>query len=713
MTPAPIAATDREIIRVPSLFTALALLPAAALAQAPAAVRESPDTSGLADVVVTAQKISQSAQTVPIALTALSADDLEAHQAFSLLDVKYLVPNLYLEDNLSNSATPKIFMRGIGQANSAFSFDSPVGIYVDDVYYAKEVGSLVDFYDIDRIEVLRGPQGTIYGRNSSIGAVRVVTRSAPLDAGDTDAIGDVTFGSDQQRNARLSLGAPIIDGVLGFRIAFNSKSNDGFETNTVNGERVDSDDSNAVRAQLLARFSDDLSLTVRGDYLRDNSRPPVAMDFKTDDLSDLRFQSNRSYELGTARSRLESFGSSATLNWNFGDDKLTSISAWRGVNTVNAFDGDGTTAASFEVPRSDLNDRTLTQEVFVSGTHLGAVPLEWVAGAFYLHEKTNYVWSLEIFAPPSVQNFAQTVDSLAEYLQGTYALTDKLSLTAGARYTTEHKDFDVLSHLADGSFDFAFSDHSLSTDRWTWRGAVNYSFDAPIMIYASAATGFRSGGLNGNATSLADVTGGAFQPEDTTMYEAGIKSDFLEHRLRVNATYFYGKYDQLQQPVVLQNGAVSNENNSAKVNGLELETRLRPLAGLELAGTLGTLNNSIDGSTLHLPNAAHLTWNTSASYSHQAGSLGVASLGADYGWTGRTYEDAQNTPILAVGSHANLDAHASVLTPGDHWRFTLAGYNLTDKIYPIGGFYIAGGFIASTAWPSLPRRWEFSVQYKY
>jgi iron complex outermembrane receptor protein len=112
----------------------------------------------LEQITVTAQKITQSAQVVPVAISAFTADELESHQVFNLEDLKYLVPNLYLEQNLSNSGTPKIFMRGIGQANSAFSFDSPIGIYVDDVYYAKEVGSLVDFVDVDRIEVLRGPQ---------------------------------------------------------------------------------------------------------------------------------------------------------------------------------------------------------------------------------------------------------------------------------------------------------------------------------------------------------------------------------------------------------------------------------------------------------------------------------------------------------------------------------------------------------------------------
>jgi iron complex outermembrane receptor protein len=689
-------------------ISALCLLLDCAVAQA----AMPPDQSAvLEQITVTAQKVAENAQQVPIAITALNADELDSRQVSGLSDIKYLVPNLYLEENLSNAGTPKIFMRGIGQANSAFSFDSPVGIYVDDVYYAKEIGSLVDFFDIDHIEVLRGPQGTIYGRNSSIGAIRVVTKSAPLEK--ADALGEVTFGSENQRNARIDLGAPIIEDELGFRIAFNSKHNDGFQLNTVNGDRSDSDDSDAVRAQLLAKFNDNISLTMRSDYLRDDSRPPVATNFINNSLSSLNYQSELSYSDSSARSRLETFGSSATLDWKLGDEKLTSISAWRGVNTVNAFDADGTITASFEVPQSDLKDRSLTQEVFVTGPRVAALPIDWVAGAFYLHEKTSYIYSMQIFAPASVQDYVQTVDSVAGYLQGTYHVTDKLGITAGARYTTEHKDFDVASHLADGSFDFAFSDHSLSADRTTWRGVIDYQLESSVLLYTSAATGFRSGGLNGNALSLVDVTGGAFQQEDTLMYEAGIKSEFLDHRLRLNVDYFYGDYHNLQEAVVEQNGSVSNENNNAHVNGLELETEVVPFTGMKLSATVGTLNDTIAGSTTKLPDAPHLTWNLSARYAHGVGVYGVMSGGVSWSHTGSSFEDAANTPIIEVGAHDNVDANATLTSPDEHWQFSLAGLNLTDRVYPIGGFYIAGGFIAATEWPSLPRRWAFSVRYKY
>ncbi|HEU4624549.1 MAG TPA: TonB-dependent receptor [Steroidobacteraceae bacterium] len=671
----------------------------------------STDDQALQDVVVTAQRVSQNAQTVPVALSALSADELESRQVFGLQDIKFLVPSLYLEENLSNAGTPKLFMRGIGQSNSAFSFDSPVGIYVDDVYYAKEVGSLVDFFDIDRIEVLRGPQGTIYGRNSSIGAVRVITKEAPLDR--LDAGGDLTFGTHSQRNVRASIGAPIVQDKVGFRLSFNSRQNDGYELNTVNHERAYLDDSNALRGQLLTKFSDTLSLTLRGDYLKDDSRPPIAIDFRNNDISDLNFQSERSFGDGTAESRLQTGGASATLKWERGDVKLTSISAWRSVKTRNRFDSDGKTSATFEVDRSNLDDDSYTQEVFVSGPRLGALPVDWIAGAFYLHEATDYIWSLKIIAPPSVQNFSQQVDSLAGYVQGTWHATDRLGVTLGGRYTTEDKDFDVVGLTAAGLPDFTFSDHSLSESKFTWRAAVDYTFDQPIMLYASVGTGFRSGGLNGNAQSLAEVTSGAFQTETTTMYETGIKSDLLDHRLRINAAYFYGKYDNLQQPVVTSTGVVSNVNNTAKVHGLELEARARPVTGLELTAMVSTLNDDIENSNLHLPNAPKLIWNASARYSVPVLDKGTASAGVSYAWNDDSFEDAQNTPLLRVEAYKTIDANLGFETADGHWAFTLAGLNLSNEVHATGGFNIAGGALAAVEWPSLPRRWAFTVRYRH
>ncbi len=179
------------------------------------------------------------------------------------------------------------------------------------------------------------------------------------------------------------------------------------------------------------------------------------------------------------------------------------------------------------------------------------------------------------------------------------------------------------------------------------------------------------------------------------MYETGVKSDFFEHRVRLNATYYYGKYENLQQPVVTSSGAVSNVNNTAKVRGLEFEARALPFTGFELSAMLSTLHDEIDNSALRLPNAPRLTWNTSARYSLPVLDKGTASAMVSYAWNDESFEDAQNTPILRVESYKTVDANVSFLTSDEHWQFALAGLNLTDDVHATGGFYIAGGALAA------------------
>jgi len=661
------------------------------------------------EIVVTAQRVSQSIQKVPIAITALSSRELEGKGIGNSADIKAFVPNLYVEHNYSNPSTPQIFMRGIGQANSVFSFDSPVGFYVDDVYYARQTGSLVELFDIDRIEVLRGPQGTIYGRNSSIGAIRVVTQKPPLDHMDLKA--DITYGTKNQVNSRLDVGVPIIDDKLGFRFAFITKNNDGFQTNLVNGEKADSDDLKAGRAQLYYKASGNFSAILRGDYLIDRSHHVAATNPLTNP-DPMTFNSELSYAAGTDRSRTETFGSSLTLNWNLGGAKITSITAWRGVQTLLSSDADATAAAIFEVRTNGLDQRQFTQEVFASGSSVAGLPIDWVAGAFYLRERSNFDWSLLVFTPPSSQKFRQVVSSGSGYIQGTFHVTPKLGLTGGTRYTEEIRDFDVVGTKNDGSFDFSFSDHGMKHKKWTWRAALEYQAFDNILLYASAATGFRSGGLNGNAQTMAAVTSGAFGPEDTLMYEGGIKSSFLSGRLKVNAAYFDGKYNNLQVGIVRSDGTVTNENNNARVHGLELEVKAVPLYGLEFSANLGTLSNNIIGSNLKLTNAPKLNWRLGGSYSHEVDGVGRFTIGGDYSWTDSTFSSADNNMFTQVPSHEQITGYIRFNSSDDHWQLSLVGYNLTDKVYSTGGFFLAGGIVA-TSYPSLPRRWALSAQYKF
>ncbi len=685
--------------------------PALAQVTAPASASAQAGDDRIGEVIVTAQRTSASVQKTPLAVTALSGAQLEAYQLKGAADLKLFTPNLTIERNLSNVSTPKLYMRGIGVSNAAFSFDSPIGIYVDDVYYPRVVGSLIDFLDVDRIEVLRGPQGTIYGRNASIGAIRVISKAPPLEG--TEGGVDVTYGSARQLDTRASFGAALVPGKLGVQLGVVTNNNEGFQTNSLYREKTQKDDMYALRGAVLMQVSDKSSLTIRADYLRDTSRPTVASRFLNDPDDNMRtYVSELSYKRGTAVSLVETWGISATGKTSVGGVDLTSITAFRGINQRATFDADGTTKSAFEVRRGDLDEKEFTQEIFASGQRLGALPVDWVAGAFYFHEPNRYVWSLQIFDPPTTQYFRQTEDSLSGYAQGTFHLGDRLSVTAGGRYTEDKKDFHAVGLTATGGPDFTYDLKNNTNDKFTWRAAANFQATPDLLVYASASTGFRSAALNGNAQSLGEVTGGAFGVESTLMYETGLKSTLWDGKATFNAAGFYGKYKNLQLAVTQSSGAVSTTNNDADVYGLELEAQVRPVHGLQLFASLGTLHSDIANSSKILT-SPKIDLNLGGSYTADLPDGAQLALAAAFHHEGMQFDNVNNDPLTLTPAHDNLDASVTYTPPSGGLTFTVGGRNLTNDVYPVGGFNIANGFVAAVRFPSLPRRYYAKVAYRF
>lgn len=676
-----------------------ALAGPAALAQQGAGVLE--------EIVVTAQKRAEDLQTVPIAVTALSGGDLAANGIVNLQQIRGFVPNFTLDEALGSVTTPKMFMRGLGVDNQVFSFETPIGLYVDGVYMARVTGAMIDVFDVERIEVLRGPQGTLYGRNSSVGAIRILTQPAPLD--ETEFKADLTIGSKNQRNARLVFGAPLVDGKFGARFAFNTRNNDGWQREVTTGRRAQAEDINAFRAALRYVPNENLELTLRGDYMRDHSATRSGSNFRINPDNDLyTFEESPA---STPINEVEPWGLSATLDWSGGAFNLTSITAYRELKYRNAGDVDGRAdVRSFEVDRQDLDQWQLTQEIFL--TDKGDGPLKWVAGAFFLREHNEFHWALRIFAPPPTQHFDQDTDSYAPYAQVTWPVNDRLSLTGGLRYTYEKKEIDVTQNLADGTPNPAFNfTGTKKAEKTNYRLAVDFKATDATMMYASAGTGFRSGGFNGSARDVASVLGGSFGPEDATMYEAGIKSDLLDRRLRLNLGYFYSDYENLQQAVVRSDGTISTSNVNATVHGLELEMQAALSERWQLSGTLGTMHDDIEDSLLELKQTPALQARLGTTYRVPL-AKGALRLGGDVSYSSKHHNNSENYAATLVDSHYLVNANVAWESADGHWTTMLAGYNLTDEFYPIHGFDIAGGFISSVLFTNTPRRWAFTVEYR-
>ncbi|MFO1467032.1 MAG: TonB-dependent receptor [Steroidobacteraceae bacterium] len=670
------------------------------------------------EIIVTAQKRAENIQSVPVAITALSANDLEKNGIANWVSIQSMVPTLVLDPGYGSMTTPKMFIRGVGVDNNVFSFDTPIGLYVDGVYFARVIGGLVDLFDVDRVEVLRGPQGTLYGRNSSIGAVSLHTQLPPLDAVDFKAAAGV--GSKQQRDAQFSVGVPIIDGVLGARFSFGTRNNDGYQREAATGRSAMGDDVKTYRASLLYKPNDQFDLTVRGDYMVDNSPDAVGWRFRNADgslnLKGDPFVFNEGPNTPVVQ-HTDPWGLSATLAWHAAAFDVTSISAYRHLRFRDAADVDGkSTVNSFEVWRQDLDQNQLTQEVYVSSRSSAPDAIRWVAGAFYLHEKNDFAWALAIFAPPPTTYYHQDTKSTAGYAQVTWPVTPKLSLTGGVRYTSETKDLTAHQVDADGIVvpDFNFAG-SLSAHKFNYRASVEYKLGDNMLAYLSDATGFRSGGFNGSSTDLDGIVSGQFGPEDTNTAELGFKGEFLENRLRLNVDYFLAKYKHLQQAITdPNNGAISTTNADAKVHGLEAEASAVLTDRWQASLTLSNTHQKIDGTSAVLKQNPEWMWRVGTFYSVPAQPIhGQLRLGAYANYSGSYFQDSGNDPLLRTHAYYVWGASIGYEHEGKHWSALLQGLNLGDQVYPVGGFNIFNGVISSVWYPSFPRRWHLGVQYRF
>jgi iron complex outermembrane receptor protein len=625
---------------------------------------------------------------------------------------------MVLDPAYGSMTTPKMFMRGVGVDNNVFSFDSPIGLYVDGVYLARVIGGLVDLFDVDRVEVLRGPQGTLYGRNSSIGAVSLHTQLPPLDAADFKA--SAGLGSEQQRNAQFSWGVPIIRDQLGARISFGTRNNDGFQREATTGRRAMGDDVNTVRAALRYVPSADLEIILRGDYMRDNSPDAVGWNFRNPDRS-LNLGGNPFVFRESANTPIVQHttpaGVSATVTWHAAPFDVTSVTAYRHLAFRDAADVDGkSTVNSFEVWRQDLDQNQVTEEIFASSRGSAPTDIKWVAGAFYLKEKNDFAWALAIFAPPPTTFYHQDTKSSAGYAQLTWPATEQLSLTGGVRYTEETKDLTARQQDAGGTATpgFAFRG-SVKANKFNYRASIEYKARENLLIYASDATGFRSGGFNGSSTDLEGISSGGFGPEDTNTAEIGLKTDLLSRRLRLNVDYYFAKYKHLQQAITDPNtGDITTTNANATVKGLELEATALLTDNWQANVTLSNTRQHIDGTDSVLKQTPEWMWRVGTFYSLPAPWLaGTVRLGASVNYSGSYFQDSASDPLLTTHAYSVVDASLAYEHKGGHWSALLQGLNLGDEVHPVGGFNIFGGIISSVWYTSFPRRWLLSAQYKF
>ncbi|MEM7327617.1 MAG: TonB-dependent receptor [Pseudomonadota bacterium] len=539
----------------------------------------------LGTVSVTAQRVEENLQDVPVAVTALSTEQLEDKQVLNIRDLTAQVPNINIATNTGTASAARIFLRGVGEDESRGAVDQAVGIYVDGVYIGRSVGSLFDVVDLESIEVLRGPQGTLYGRNTIGGAIKLTSVKPQFENGGELS---ATFGNFDRQEFKATVNAALSDRTA-IRVTGFSRQRDGFHELRPNGAQaqnarddVGALDSYAVRAALYHEFNDDWNLLVAFDHTDDGSDPiPDSIApgndadndiFTIEPLPGSTCAAGGLLPLGCFSNydqELTSRGVMARLEGVIGGLDFTSISSYR------ELDDELSTRIGFPYLQ-ETDQHQFSQEFTIGQT--GQSALDWIAG-LYIFQEDIALDTVFIF-PFSIDS---TTNSVALFGQGTYAVNDQLSITAGARATIDDKNFDGV-----GPFGFARTDDA-EFENISYTIGADYRFNDDILGYAKYSTGFKSGGWSPDAFSGTAV----FLPVDEETldsFEVGIKSDWND-TLRLNVAAFFNQYEGLQIGATVPGLGFTRFNvDETEISGIEVEGVWQITDNLQINGNLGLLN---------------------------------------------------------------------------------------------------------------------------
>ncbi|MEO5830737.1 MAG: TonB-dependent receptor [Rhodanobacter sp.] len=667
----------------------------------------------LQNVMVTAQHRKEESQKVPISISTISGPQLERMQVRTIEDVKFSVPNIVIENNTALPSGAKIFMRGVGQDESMFTTDPGIAIYIDDVYIPRANGAMLDLYDVERVEVLRGPQGTLYGRNATGGAIRYVTRKP--DGKDTLKL-DTTLGNFGRRDVRVSFGTKV--GKIDVSGAVMSRNRDGYIHDLTHDRMVNDSHVNAARLNLAMAVTDTTYATLNMDYLRETSGAvyPTPVKFGTNGkmvpvLGSL--YQTRTNTLGDYG--LRQYGVAFTSDTDFGSFSLRNILHTRGMSNRFYEDLDGTDQTRFHLLQ-DQKQRQYGYEAQLASQIEG--PFSWVGGVFAFRETNSQPTRQDIFAVGPTNNISQQTQAYALYWQGTYKITDRLRFIGGGRYSRESKDFLVVSTKANGTPNFT----SKQAKNWTrpdWKLGLDYDFTDDVMGYATVTTGFKSGGFNGRGGSAATVN--AVNAETMRAYEVGVKSSLLNNRVQLNANYYRNDYAALQLSAVLPGGGFSLANaTGALIQGVEMDAQVQLTQHWHASAGFGTIDAkyqnfaainraSFDGKALK--DAPKFQWFLSSTYIQPLDSADLV-WSAQLRYTDMYYESQALSRLVMTPTHLDAAARIAYEPRSKDWSVALWGKNLTNNKISAGGFDIPAIGVG-IVYPTMPRTFGVDFSYRF
>jgi iron complex outermembrane recepter protein len=712
ITPVPPAATDAADAATPTP-------PSTA-----ASVQTEADPGGLSDIVVTAQRRSQNIQDVPIQIVAISGNAITEAGIRDPRDLTLLVPNLAFQSG-SQATSASIFIRGVGISDFNANVTGAVGVYVDDVFIGANSGKLFNIFDSDGIEVLKGPQGTLYGRNTTAGAVRFSSRK-PTDILQVDAA--ASYGRFNEVQLEGGIGGPIVPGLLKVRVAGTYTHRDGTDFNRVTGNRLNNLNLGALRG--IVDFTPSDSLLLRASVHWGRNRSGARQFQHRGQGIDLAGNSNFSasgvpldafgyadtdgnrdagdYDV-EGKESVDVFGASLLAQLNLDTVTLTSITAYEQVNHRTLEDTDASpnnviTGTYIDRPRQ------FSQELRLASRQTGA--FTWLVGGFYFHDTLRTDSSYDIlrvlrdptaplggFDPANsigIQRFpyTQRTESFAVFGQGDYHITDRLTATLGGRYSSDRIKFAYSSFFDDSGVvvPIVSTDQAKTFRDFSYRAALAYKFDRTL-LYASASKGYNSGGFAGGA-STDPVQLLPYRSEKLYAYEAGLKTDFLDRRVRFNAAAFYYDYRDLQVFVFDTSGTVPVQRKlnagSAELYGLETDVTIRPTRNLSLNFATSLLHAkytqftalaAADYTGNRLVSAPTFAISGGATYTRPIGSLGSLRARVDGSYQSRVFLTPDNVVANQVKPYGLLNARLSWLPDGDRVEAAFWAKNITGTRY--------------------------------
>ncbi len=719
---------------------ALAFSAAPAFAQPPAEAAGA--NEGFADIVVTAQKREENLQEVPAAISVVTGEALDQRGVVNLTSLQQLVPSLNFKDS-ATTLDSSVFLRGVGTINFSIAAEPSVGFVVDGVTYARSGEAFGDLYDIERVEVLRGPQGTLFGKNASAGVISIVTRRPGNDLG---GFVEAFATTDEEYKLRGAIDLPISDTIKS-RFTANYGRYDGMVRNLTLDRTVNGYERWGVRGMVVADATDALTLTLIGDYRRQNSdccaevvgtAPAGALAGALIGV-DLRGDETREIRQNTlTRTKETSWGLSLQADLDVGDiGTLTSITAYRKYRNFGIRDGDFIDTVYNIAGGNQLDDfgpqpsKTFTQEVRL--TSPGDQQFEYVLGAFYYRAKQQRTFqrddivcsastsqpvspglvpclpgSSTLRFPSAVGTFGSDIENYAFFGNVTFNVNDWFRLIAGGRFT--HDSVDAFNNripatngggpgLANAGANFNLS---TSNDDFSWRAGAQFDVTDDWMVYGTYSQGYKGPAFNvffnQNAGQLDPIAA-----ETADAYEIGSKFQTADNSFTLNTAFFYAKYDNFQaNSFVNLNGSVITQLTNAgtvSTRGIEVEALLRPSRNFTLNAGIafteahinrfnvppGAPANASTRKGEQLPLAPKYKGNIGALWTIDTGGFANFEIGSQLSLTSDQISGLEANPVtrraIKIDGYVLVDANVAVVDPNGVWRVNFIGRNLTDTSY--------------------------------